>query len=291
MTEKQTSDVVERSEQSRRNSSSTSTETDVSVPGLDGAGRVRSRSRRWVVVAGVGAALGLVLAAGGVLTQQWLLAALGAVTLYVAVLTYYLAPETAVSDLVTEGVYGSYVDGHDVVDESARQVYVPSTKMDVGGSDIRLILTGDDASLASASAGNTSVGRRSRPVGAKLLESYLAETNESLAAEPRRLSDQLAEAVVDGFGLADAVEVVDRSDDSTTFRLLGCALTPLTRFDHPTTSFLGTAMASGLGQPVRVDAEPGRPEGSYLVECSVETGDEFARSAEQSARSAEQSLD
>ncbi|WP_117592599.1 hypothetical protein [Haloprofundus halophilus] len=271
MTEKQRTDVVDRSEQNRRNSSSTSVARRVAPSGFDRPTRERARSTRWVVAAGVSAALGALFVAGGWFTQRWLFVALGAVALYVAALAYYLAPDTSVSEAVAERLYWSYVDGRDALDASAAHVYLPSVSTTDGERDVRLTLVDDAADSSVRPSRETSSEPRHRPVGVGLLESYLDETNEALAANPRRLADQLAEAVVDGFRLADTAEIVDSADERVTFRLTGCALTPLTRFDHPTVSLLGTGMAVGLGRPVRVTAERDRDDDSCRVDCFVES--------------------
>ncbi|WP_224270042.1 hypothetical protein [Haloprofundus salinisoli] len=271
MTEKQRSDVVEQSEQNRRNSSSTSVDRRVAVPGFDRPARERARPARWVVAAGVGVALGVLFAVGGLFTQRWLFVALGAVALYVAALAYYLAPDASVSEAVTERLYWSYIDGRDALDASTAHVYLPSASTAGEAHGVRLTLVDDTTDSSASASGDASPRPQQRPVGVGLLESYLGETNEALSTDLRRLADQLAEAVVDGFRLADAAEIVDRTDERVAFRLSGCALTPLTRLDHPTVSFLGTAMAAGLGRPVRVVAERNRGDGSYRVDCLVET--------------------
>ncbi|WP_224447675.1 hypothetical protein [Haloprofundus salilacus] len=283
MTEKQSSDVIDKSEQSRASVSSVSTESSSRTgTGLGRPGR--ERSSRWVAAAAVGAVVGVLSVGGGLFTQRWLLVALGGAAVYVAGLTYYLAPEEPVSKVVPEQIYRAYADGRSASDRATSHLYVPTASNGDGVPSIRLAAVGYDGSTTrlATELGHDPSSERHRPIGAGLLDSFVADIDEPLAAEPSELSDQMAAGLVDGFGLVDSVDIVRRTDDSVRFRLKGCALGPLTRFDHPTVSFLGSAFAAGLDRPARVVVERRRSDDSYVVDCRVDA-ETAARDADYSS--------
>lgn len=103
------------------------------------------------------------------------------------------------------------------------------------------------------------------PTGAALLDTYERRSVGELTDEPTALGEQLATGVVGGLELADAVDAVVEADEGTaTVTVRAPRFGPVTRFDHPVSSFLAVGFAHALDVPVTVGTTE-TDEGAYRV--------------------------
>lgn len=194
--------------------------------------------------------------------------ALAGVGLFTAVLVYYLIPERFVAASVGERTYAAHAAfGDELVAELGLQearVYAPTGGSGDGPRDVRLFvpehaayaLPDDEAlqSLFVVTDDERARGVSLPPTGARLVREFERTMTDAVADSPAELADQLTEAVVQGFELADdAVPDVDPEAARLTVGIRGTAFGAMDRFDHPVTSFVAAGLAEGLGVPVRVE--------------------------------------
>lgn len=237
----------------------------------------RSRYRRTAL--GLGA-VGAVAALGGVAfpDARGVLFALAGTAAFVGVLVAYLTPERFVAATVVDGVYGALAENEaalvDALDLAGEVHYVPGR----GPDDVRLFVpvhadgTPPDADelegpfvLADAPGER---GVAMAPSAARLVSEVRSALGGDLAEEPVRLADQLADAVVEQFELADdATPDVDPAGGRASLSVSGSVLGSVARFDHPVASLFAAGLAAGLDVPVRVDVEETAGRGDYLIAC------------------------
>lgn len=221
--------------------------------------------------------LGLLGVIGGLTLSraQEILFILGAIGLFSGTLTWFLTPERFVTATVGESIYDAVAaTGTRLRDELGLQktnVYVP-----VGGSDddppARLFvpqlqsfeLPTNPRSLFVSAESPEQRGVSVRPTAATLVAEFTSSA--ALEDDPTLLAGQLAEALVEQFELVDTADPeVDTSSRRITVSVEGSAYNNVTGFDHPVTSFLGTALADGLDRSVVVETTV--VDGRILVTC------------------------
>lgn len=215
--------------------------------------RYRKSALGLFVVGGVAA-----LAAFGFPSAADVLFALAAVGAFGGVLTLYLTPERFVPAAAAERVYAAYATSESelaaALGLSTRRTYVPTE----GEHPARLFVPQHaDAPVPAADAITDPLvataetrGRTLVPTGATLFDAVESTFTGGIADEPRAIADQLADALTEGFELADAVET-DLDAGRATFAVSGSAFEE--GFDTPPASLIGVGFAVGLDTPVDVE--------------------------------------
>ncbi|WP_101297056.1 hypothetical protein [Halegenticoccus soli] len=208
-------------------------------------------------------------------SARTVLLVLGGTGLFSAVLTYYLTPERFIAADVGERVYGALADTQAAMTaelglQDAR-IYVP-TEGDPAAQlfvpqygDHELPDTAELDSVFVVSEEERRRGVSFIPTGSALFAEFDRTRTGGLGETPTELADQLADALVEGFELADrAAADVDPEDGRATFRVDGSAYGPEARFDHPVVSFLAVGLAVGLSTPVAAEVH-GSDAADFLV--------------------------
>ncbi|MFC7071781.1 hypothetical protein ACFQJ7_10065 [Halovenus rubra] len=202
---------------------------------------------------------------------QEVLFALGATGLFGGVLTLYLTPSRFVAADVTERVYTAVAANYAALVESlgltetavylpgesrAAHLYVPqSPEYDIPSLEDGPFVTAPD-----------SRGFLLEATGALLFEEFERASSGPVATQPGELATQLAEAVVEQFELADAINAErDPTGGRLTFRVTGSTLGDLDRLDHPLTSFLAAGCTVALDRPVTLDVDTTDERADWLV--------------------------
>lgn len=223
----------------------------------------RSDHRR----AGGGLVLGglLALVAGWAFTgPNDVLFALGGTGIFAGLLTIYLTPERFVSADVGSDVYRTLARNHDrLVDElglSDRRVYVPAG----GDSGTRLYIpqrrsdtVPDPESFDGLFVIEEDSQRRGIavvPTGSSLYDEFDAARRGPEPGSIQELVQQLGDATVEVFELADGVGTeVDVDGNRVSIELLGNVYGPEREFDQPLVSLFAVGLARHLGRPVDVE--------------------------------------
>lgn len=237
--------------------------------------RARQRYRRGAVVLGV---LGLVTLSGAVVLPglRTVLLALAGSGVFLAILTYFLTPERFVAADTARGMYGTLADNEtaiidDLALEGAPHV-VPGTGQ---ATPARLFIPlKSTTSVPKSIESNESFrsdwgGLVLQPTGAPLYDSIIA-TSGPLPSSLDELSSFVAEALVEQFELADAVEL-DVEPGRTVLAVYGSVLGPLDHFDHPVASVFATSLAVEQGTPVAVEVARDDTGDGWIVTCRWDT--------------------
>lgn len=244
--------------------------------------RARQASYRRTAL-GLGA-VGAVAVAGGLLfpAAREVLFVLGAIGVFGAVLTRYLTPERFVAAETGERIYAAQADTLGDLTEQlgleATFVYVsvegePSARLFVpqhseheipdATSLERPLVVGDRAAERGASF---------VPIGATLFREFERSLTGSLGSDPATVAEQVADALVEGFELAETAEVsVDGTDGRATVALGGAVYPDADALDNPLGSLLAVALAESLDQPIRLDTA--RSDDELVVTCQWEGGE------------------
>ncbi|WP_336343275.1 hypothetical protein [Halalkalicoccus ordinarius] len=231
------------------------------------------------------AILGAIAVAGAVVfpTVRTVLLALGATGLFAAVMSYYLTPERFVSAAIGEYVYATSVaDRESLTAELGlqdTQVYAPTAA--AGEESARLFVPEKrEYSLPPASELDSLFvitddaqqrGVALEPIGAALFREGRRAVSGELAAEPSTLCDQLGDATVEVFELADGVTTdVDSDDGRASLGVSGSAYGDVDRVDHPIASVFATGLAVTLETPVTVETTDETDRAEFLVTCRWE---------------------
>ncbi|MDS0261433.1 hypothetical protein NDI56_18690 [Haloarcula sp. S1CR25-12] len=231
----------------------------------------------------IGLCLVGVLAVGGAVllpNARDVLVALAGIGLFGAVLTYYLTPATFVSAEVGRDIYSVFAGNEAaLVSElglSDERVYVPVRN----GDEVRLFVPQrwpyvlpEERELSGTIVvpeGDATRGLALEPSGGRLLTAVEDAVSGALATEPTTLTDQLSDAVVEQFEIAEHISKGTDTDDGTiTVAVRGSVYGKPTQFDHPIASLLAVGLASGLGEPVSLDVnEATDNEDTFFVTCS-----------------------
>lgn len=229
-------------------------------------------------------AVGLLAVAGAVAfpDARNVLLALGGTGLFGAVLTYSLTPKRFVAAGTGERVYAALAaTGRELVGELGLRedrVYAPARIADESFADVRLFVpqradyaVPDPETLDSTFVVEEGVDRGVAlpPTGAALYREFETAMAGEISSDPTSLAAQLADALVEGFEIADATRAdVSPEDGRVTVAAEGSVYGPVDGFDHPVASFLAVGLAANLDRPVRAEATAAE-EGpaDYFVTC------------------------
>lgn len=230
------------------------------------------RTALGLAVVGVTAVLG-----GGLLpAARTVLFVLGAIGLFGAVLTGYLTPERFVAAETGERVYAAQaetlsgltgqlgLEGTSVyvpVDGSpAGRLFVPQHREYTIPDDEQLekpLVVGEDADERGASF---------VPTGGTLFREFERSLTGTLGGDPVTVVDQVADALVEGFELAQTADSsVDIDAGRATLELSDAVYGDAEAVDNPLGSLLSVALAESLAQPVRL--ETARSGEALVVTC------------------------
>lgn len=224
--------------------------------------------------------------------------ALGGTGLFAGVMTYYLTAERFVAAETGERVYAALAaTGAELVAELGLQddrVYVPGRTTGEEVADVRLFVPNrsefavPDAESLDSLFVVTERGRERgvalTPTGGGLYRAFESAMVEEAATRPADLGVQLADALVEGFELAESARAdADPDGRRVTVEVSGAVYGPVDRFDHPVASLFGVGMAAALDAPVSLDVTPAENgPADYFVTCEwddVEPTGEDAESA------------
>jgi hypothetical protein len=185
---------------------------------------------------------------------------LAAIGVFGGVVTRYLTPEHVLTASVSDAVYDAYAEtGASIVSELGLQgdrVYVSAGD---GSNDVRVFspkhrtaeapeeadsvfLVDDDAQGVALSA-----------TGVRLHRDLADQSRVEAAADPGAAIETVADAVVEVFELADAVDV-ERDDGRVTVTVTEPRPADVSRFDHPIVSVFAVALVRATGAGVECTA-------------------------------------
>ena len=231
------------------------------------------------------AVVGLVAVLGGALFPAYAetLFVLGAIGIFGAVLTRYLTPERFVAAETGERIYAALArTAEDLVGQLGLQetrVYVPIAGTpparlfvpqradyripDAEALDRPLVVGIDDAERGASFA----------PTGGALFREFERRLTGSLAESPVAVTEQVGEALVEGFELADSAETdVDADAGRASLVVQGSAYGGADRFDNPLGSLLAVALARSLDTPVELELTATGDDG-LTATCRWDTGE------------------
>lgn len=211
---------------------------------------------------------------------------LAATGLFGAVLTHYLTPERFVAAAVGEATARTHADGLAAlaadVGLSDQRVYVPGP-----GGRVRLFVPQRSPfSVPAEPTPGFRVGEDPAErglvvdaTGEALFGEFERSLEGPLGGELPVVADQVAEGLVDVFGL------VDRATPETDGRTLrlgvgGSVLGPVDGFDHPVVSFVAATAARALDGPVSASVLPGDERHDAVVAVQPVESTEAAEATE-----------
>lgn len=213
------------------------------------------------------------------------LLALGATGIFGAVLTYSLTPERFVAAGTGERVYAALAaTGRELVGELGLRedrVYSPAQIADESFADVRLFVpqradytVPDPDQLDSLFVVEEDVKRGVAlpPTGGALYREFETAMVSEISSDPSSLADQLADALVEGFEIADSTRAdADPEEGRVTVEVAGSVYGPADAFDNPVASFLAVGLAANLNRPVGMTVTANvEGAGDYLVTCEWE---------------------
>ena len=230
----------------------------------------RTRTRR---TAGGLAAVGVLALSGAVVLPgvREVLLALSGTGLFAAVLVRSLTPERFVAAPVGERIYEAHAEtGRAVVADlglSEQRVYLPTdTATGAATSPVRLFVpqtsrdTPDDVPetpVRRERDGAFAVTDAPRgvlwcPTGAGLYHEFEQNLVDEAATGTAALGEQIVDALVDGFELVDGA-VAEAGSGRLSVTVEEGTYGDVDRFDHPVSSFVGSAVAATREHPVTVE--------------------------------------
>ena len=218
----------------------------------------------WAVVTG----FGLVSLVGGVYapSPRPVLIALGVTGVFAGVLAYLVTPQNFVRVSIVECLHAVLV--RNVMSDlpcSERQVkhtYIPCTENAPGNGSVLLSVSCGDQ--------DEDPGKLIYPTGDGLLADIDDKAVQDLSDVPMELGHQIVDCLENGLGFVESAAVtVTTEDRQATVEITGDVVGVIGRVDDPVTSFVGSALASGLDRPVTVETvENG--SGRFTISCQWE---------------------
>lgn len=219
-----------------------------------------------------------IIAAGLFAEERTVLLALGATGLFGAILTAFLTPERFVPAAVGERVYGTFAENQerflDALGLQEDRLYVPIEREE--SSSVRLFVPQQrEYEIPDSDALERGFvlpdERRKRgvsvvPTGAALFDEFLSVFDDKSSDSPAILSQQVADALVETFEMADAIST-DVTEGQLTASVRGSAYGDVDHFDHPIPSLFATALASQLSTPVEVEIRSDDDREDEFVVC------------------------
>jgi hypothetical protein len=234
--------------------------------------------------------LGVLSGMGALLfpTSQTVLLALAGTGLFAAVLTYFLTPEQFVSASVGERTYAAHAAiGAELVETlglSETTVYLPTGNTTSEDAGVRLFVPqhrdydlpdGSDATtLFVVTDDERQRGLAAPPTGSGLFAEFESMVGDTATRLPE-LSEQLADALVEGFELVEsATPDVDPEEERVTIAITNSRYGAVDRFDHPVSSFVAVGLVRGMDRPVTLESTASDDDRvDYLVTCSLVSED------------------
>lgn len=222
--------------------------------------------------------VGAIAVAGGLLfpAAREVLFVLGAIGIFGAVLTRYLTPERFVAAATGERIYAAQADTlGDLTGQLGLEptlVYVPVE----GEPPARLFVPQhseyeipDEAALDRplvVGEHDAERGASFIPTGGTLFREFERSLTGSLGTDPGTVTEQVADALVQGFELGQTAEVsVDTEAGRVTVVLTGAVYADAEALDNPLGSLLAVALVEALGHPVRLETT--RSDDELVLTC------------------------
>lgn len=226
------------------------------------------------------AGLGLAALFGAVLFSgvRDVLLALSGTGLFAAVLVRTLTPERFIAASVGERIYEAYATtGTQLIADlglTTEHVYVPAEETarlfvpqyqsydlpDEDALDGMFVVTDDQRR-----------GVVLEPTGSGLFQEFKRDLSDAPASDPGALSEQLTDALVDGFEIVDEARA-DTEPGRLSVALDGPVYGAVDGFDHPIPSFLAVGVAATLGRAVSLEiTQETDDRADALVTCRWET--------------------
>lgn len=232
------------------------------------------------------AGVAAVVAAVIVPTLTDLFLVLGGTGLFLAIVGYYITPESFITTTVSEQVYNAAAANYESL--SARRdvqdvhVYIP-VEID-GEQSTRLFLPERvDYTLPDATALDSTLietdDERSRGIsllttGGCLYREFSSSFDGGLENHPEYLSEQLAAGLVNVLELADSATPNRLRDDEIVMTVTS-RHGSIDDIDHPIVSFVATGFAIGLQRPVAATASAaGANRGTQQITCEWDIEEE-----------------
>jgi hypothetical protein len=225
------------------------------------------------------ASLGGIAVVGGILFAdvRQVLFVIGAAGLFGGLLTYYISFGRFLDATVGERIYEPAASNGSAIAEALdledERIYLPADD----GSTAWLFVPHrsewdlpDRPAVPHFTEGDNR-GLVLESTGSSLFREFERILSGELPAEPVPVAAALADALVEGFELADGVDPsVDESGGRAVFAISNSALGPLDRFDHPIASSLATGLAIVLDRPIALEVIPENGDTDWLVTCQWE---------------------
>lgn len=199
--------------------------------------------------------------------------ALGGVGVFGGVLTYFLTPERFISADVGQQVYAATAESFERLCRdlglSNKRIYIPAPNDETTATQSGETQATDTVSklfipqtaetqLPEYTALESSLlieqGQRGlslSPTGGKLFTAVDRSLTESLGSTPDVICEQLADAIVEEFELAQQVSYdTQPAEGRVSVRIQDALYGDGTRFDHPIVSLLAVSLARGLDRPI-----------------------------------------
>lgn len=208
--------------------------------------------------------IGILAVISGLVVQSAsdVLLILGGIGLFGGALTYYITPEQFVSADVGRNIYTTLAGNEAaIISElglSERRLYVPT-----GNGNVRLFIPQQDTkSLPRVELLEQTIvvpenedprGLALDPSGERLFTAFEEALVGGLATAPEALAEQLSDAIIEQFELAETITTeLDESNSQLVVAVSSSVYGPPDRLDHPIPSLLATGLAQGLDLPITV---------------------------------------
>jgi len=235
------------------------------------------RSALGFAILGVVASVGSFVSGGA--ARQAVLGAVAATFFFGALLTYVLSSEQYLPATVHESISADMAENGvaliDAYDLEETFVYLP--RQDPSrhacvfvpkNPDYRLPNDRELDSLLVTSPDDDLRGVSLRPTGATLVSRFRSMLEGELSSASNELAAQLADGLVEGYELADHVDLVRSGEESIEFGVSGSVHGDSSGFDDPIQSFLAVGLTAGLDLPVVVESTSSdESQYEYTVTC------------------------
>jgi hypothetical protein len=213
-------------------------------------------------------ALGLIIPA-----VAEVLFALGGIGVFGGVLTYFLTPERFISADVGQQVYAATAESFERLCRdlglSDKRIYIPAPETEMSDTQSAETQPSDsvgrlfipqttDTEIPDWESLNSSLlvehGQRGlslSPTGGKLFTAVTRSLTEPLGSTPEVICEQLSDAIIEDFELAQQISYeADSADGRVSVQIQSALYGDGTRFDHPIVSLLAVGLARGLERPI-----------------------------------------
>lgn len=219
----------------------------------------RSRYRETAIgLCGTGVLFGLLAVV--LQSMSTVLFALSGIGIFSGILTYFLTPEHFITADIGQEVYAATAESLQEICAdlglSDRYIYLTTghTAGEVGESSWLFIPETEETTPPSPAKLETGFviedgnrGLSVRPTGSGLFTAFEQSLAGALGTAPEVLCEQLSDAIIEDFELADNVDFeVDTEDGRVSVQLTNVLYAKGGHFDHPVASFFAVGLATGL---------------------------------------------